>query len=115
MSIFNVTSTRDAPELVGLDSIQPEGTTQSKSLSDLEDLDLLLKLKDVGATTCRGGPPFLKTTQTPAKSTRRLALHLQARAEEDAETREPLPVGGHPLLKTTRNPMATPNQFWATI
>jgi hypothetical protein len=51
MSVFNVTSTRDAPELVGIDSNQSEGTTQSKSLSNLEeDLDLLLKLKDVGAT-----------------------------------------------------------------
>jgi hypothetical protein len=48
MSIFNVTSTRDAPNLVGLDSNQSENTTRSKPLSNLEeDLDLLLKIKDV--------------------------------------------------------------------
>jgi hypothetical protein len=53
ISVLAATSTRDAPELVGLDSNRSEGTTQSKSLSDLEeDLDLLLKLKDVAATTC---------------------------------------------------------------
>jgi hypothetical protein len=55
MSVFDATSTHDAPDLVGWDSNRSEGPTQSKSLSDLEeDLDLLLKLKDVGATTCRG-------------------------------------------------------------
>jgi hypothetical protein len=55
MSIFDMTSTRDAPKLVRSDSNRSEETTQSKSLSDLEeDLDLLLKLKDVGATACRG-------------------------------------------------------------
>jgi hypothetical protein len=51
MSIFNTTSTRDAPDLVGSYSNRSEGTTQSKSRPDLEeDLHLLLKLKDVGAT-----------------------------------------------------------------
>jgi hypothetical protein len=59
MSVFNATSTRAALELVGSDSNQSEGTTQSKSLSNLEeDLDLLLNLKDVGATACRGAPIF---------------------------------------------------------
>jgi hypothetical protein len=59
MSIFYATSTCDAPELVGSDSNRSEGTTQSKSLFDLEeDLYLLLKLKDVGATACRGAPIF---------------------------------------------------------
>jgi hypothetical protein len=59
MFIFDVTSTRGALELVGSDSNQSEGTTQSKSLSDLEeDLDLLLKLMDMGATACRGDPVF---------------------------------------------------------
>jgi hypothetical protein len=59
MSVFDATSTRDAPDLVGTDSNRSEGTTQSKSLSDLEeDLDLLLKLKDMGATACRGAPIF---------------------------------------------------------
>jgi hypothetical protein len=53
-SVFDATSARDAPGLVGSDSNQFERTTQSKSLSDLEDLDLLLKLTDVGATACRG-------------------------------------------------------------
>jgi hypothetical protein len=110
MSVFNVTPTRDAPELVGSDSNQSEGTTQSKSLFDLEDdLDLLLKLKDVGATTCWGAL-FLITTRTPTKSTYHLVLHLQARAEEDSEMREPPSVGG-PLLETTRHLMTTPNHF----
>jgi hypothetical protein len=59
MSVFDVTSTHDAPELIGLNSNRSEGTTQSKSLSDLEeDLDLLLKLKDVGATSCWGPSIF---------------------------------------------------------
>jgi hypothetical protein len=59
ISVFAATSTRDAPDLVGLDSNQSKGATQSKFLSDLEeDLDLLLKLKGVGATACRGPPVF---------------------------------------------------------
>jgi hypothetical protein len=59
ISVFNATSIRDALEQVELDTNQSEGTTQSKSLSDLkEDLDLLLKFKDVGATACRGPPVF---------------------------------------------------------
>jgi hypothetical protein len=77
-------------------------------------LDLLLKLKDVGATACWEAP-FLATTRTPMKSTPRSVLHLQASSEEDSETREPPPVGRPPLLKTTRNPMATLNRFWAAI
>jgi hypothetical protein len=105
MSIFDATSTRAVPELLGSDSNQSKGTTQSKSVFDLEeDLDLLLKLKDVGATVYRA-PPFSTTTRTPTKSTHRLVLHLQARAKEDSETREP------PLLTTTRNQMTTPNRF----
>jgi hypothetical protein len=59
MSVFYATSTRDAPDLVGLESNQSKMTTQSKCLSDLEeDLDLLLKIMDVGATTCWGAPVF---------------------------------------------------------
>jgi hypothetical protein len=59
MSVFDATSTRDAPDLVGSDSNQSEKTTRSKSLSDLEeDSDLLLKIKDLGATAYRGGPVF---------------------------------------------------------
>jgi hypothetical protein len=58
-SIFNATSTHDAPDLFGSDSNQSEKTSQSKSLADLEeDLDLLLKIKDVGATVCRAAPIF---------------------------------------------------------
>jgi hypothetical protein len=77
MSVFNATSTRDAPDLVRSDSNRSEGTTQSKSLSDLEeDWDLLLKLKDVGATACRGGP-FSTSTRTPTKRTPHAVLHLQ--------------------------------------
>jgi hypothetical protein len=57
MSVFDVTSTRDAPYLVGSDSNQSTEATQSKFFSNLEeDLDLLLKLKDVGAIACRGAP-----------------------------------------------------------
>jgi hypothetical protein len=59
MSVFDTTSTRDAPELVGLDSNRSEGTIQSKFLSKLEEyLDLLLKLKNVGATACPGASVF---------------------------------------------------------
>jgi hypothetical protein len=59
MSIFNATSTHDAPDLFGLDSNRSEKTSRSKSLADLEeDLDLLLKIKDVGATVCRAAPIF---------------------------------------------------------
>jgi hypothetical protein len=115
MSVFDATFTHEEPKLVGSDSNRSKGTTQSKSLFDLEeDLDLLLKLKDVGATACRGGA-FLTTTRTPMKSTRCLVLHLQAKAEEDSEMREPPLVGGPRLLKTTRNPLTTPNHFWAII
>jgi hypothetical protein len=57
MSVFDATSTHDAPQLAGSDSNQSEETTRPKSLSDLEeDLDLLLKFKDVGATACRAAP-----------------------------------------------------------
>jgi hypothetical protein len=53
MSIFDATSTRAAPELVGLDSNRSEETTQAESLSDLEeDSDRVLKLEDAGATAC---------------------------------------------------------------
>jgi hypothetical protein len=59
MSVFNATSTHDIPDLFGSDSNRSEKTSRSKSLSDLEEnLDLLLKIKDVGATTCRGAPIF---------------------------------------------------------
>jgi hypothetical protein len=59
MSIFNVTSTRDTPDLLGSDSNQSKNASQSKSLSDLEeDLDPLLKIKDVGAIACRVAPVF---------------------------------------------------------
>jgi hypothetical protein len=70
MSVFNATSTRTAPGLLGSDSNRSEEATQSESLSDLEeDLDHLLKLGDEGATACRG-PPFSTTTRTQTKSTR---------------------------------------------
>jgi hypothetical protein len=105
MFVFDVTSTRTAPELVGSDSNRFEGTTQSKFPSDLEeDLDCFLKLEDMG-------PPFSTTTRTPTKSTRHLVLHLQARAEEDLKMREPLLLGAPLLLTTTCNPMTTPNPF----
>jgi hypothetical protein len=55
ISIFDATSTRGVPELVRLNSNQSKETTQSESLSNLEeDLDCLLNLKDEGATDCRG-------------------------------------------------------------
>jgi hypothetical protein len=101
MSVFDATSTRDAPDLVGTDSNRSEGTTQSKSLSDLEeDLDLLLKLKDMGATAWRGAPIF--------------DIYSDSN-EKDSEMREPPLVGRTPPLKTTRNPMATLNHFRAAI
>jgi hypothetical protein len=59
MFVFDATSTRDALDLFGSNSNRPEKPSQSKSLSDLEeDLDLLLKIKDVGATACRGALVF---------------------------------------------------------
>jgi hypothetical protein len=59
MSFFNSTSTRDAPGLLGLDPNQSDNTSRSNSLSDLEeDLDLLLKIKDVGATASQEAPVF---------------------------------------------------------
>jgi hypothetical protein len=59
ISFFNATSTRDAPDLFGSDSNRSEKTSQSKSLSDLEeDLDLLLKIKDMGATVSWAAPIF---------------------------------------------------------
>jgi hypothetical protein len=115
MSVFDATSTRDAPGLVGSDSNQSENTTRSKSPSDLEeDLDLLLKIKDAEATTCRG-PPFLTSTRTPTKCTPRAVLHLQASPEKDSKMREPPLVGRPAPLETTRNPTATLNPFRATI
>jgi hypothetical protein len=116
MSVFNATSTHDAPDLVRSEKMSwSEKTTRSKSLSDLEeDLDLLLKTKDMGATAC-WGTPLSTSTRTPMKSTPRAVLHLQAGPEKDSETREPPLVGRPPPLKTTHNPMATPNYFWAAI
>jgi hypothetical protein len=59
MSVFNATFTRDAPDRLGSDSNRSKKTSRSKSLSNLEeDLDLLLKIKDVGATACREAPVF---------------------------------------------------------
>jgi hypothetical protein len=59
MSVFDATSTRAAPELIGSNSNQSGDTTQSEFLSDLkEDLDHLLKIWDEGATACRGGHIF---------------------------------------------------------
>jgi hypothetical protein len=59
MSIFNATSTRDALDLFMSDSSRSEKTSRSKFLPDLEeDLDLLLKIKDVGATACWRAPVF---------------------------------------------------------
>jgi hypothetical protein len=59
VSIFHTTSTHDAPDLFRSDLNRSKKTSQSKSLSNLEeDLDLLLKIKDVGATPCREAPIF---------------------------------------------------------
>jgi hypothetical protein len=70
ISIFNETSTRAAPGLLGLDSNRFEEASQSKSLSDLEeDMDRLFKIRDEGITACGGGA-FLTIPQTQTKSTR---------------------------------------------
>jgi hypothetical protein len=59
MSFSNSTSTRDAPDLLGSDSNRSDNTSQSKSLADLEEnLDLLLQMKDLGATAGREAPVF---------------------------------------------------------
>jgi hypothetical protein len=115
MSVFDATSTQVAPELVGSDSNQSERTTESKSLSDLEeDLDLLLKPKDVGATACRGAPIFdnysdsneeySSFSTTPSSQSRRGLRDEGATA-----------CRGPPLLTTTCNLMTTPNHFRAFI
>jgi hypothetical protein len=62
-----------------------------------------------------GWSPFLTSTRTTTKSTPRAVLHLQDDPEKDSETRESSLVGRPPPLKTTRNPMATPNHFRAAI
>jgi hypothetical protein len=65
ISIFDATSIRAAPELLGSDSNRSE---QSKSLPDLEeDLYRLLKLGDEVATACRGGPVFDNYLDSDAK------------------------------------------------
>jgi hypothetical protein len=59
ISVIQATSTRVAPDLFRSDSNQSEKTSRSKSLSNLEeDLNPLLKIKDVGATACRVAPIF---------------------------------------------------------
>jgi hypothetical protein len=58
-SIFDATSTRVAPGLLGSDSNRFEEAMQSKSLSNLEeDLDRLLRIRHEGATACRGALIF---------------------------------------------------------
>jgi hypothetical protein len=58
-SVFDATSTRAAPGLLGSDSNRSEEASRSKSLCDLEeDLDRLVKIRDEGATV-RRGPPVL--------------------------------------------------------
>jgi hypothetical protein len=56
-SIFDATSTRAAPALLGSESNRSEEASRSKSLLDLEkDLDRLFEIQDEGATTHRGLP-----------------------------------------------------------
>jgi hypothetical protein len=58
MFVFDMTSTRAAPGLLRSDSNRSEETTQSESLSNLEeDLDRLLKIRDEEPPLV-GGPPF---------------------------------------------------------
>jgi hypothetical protein len=59
MSIFDATSTRAAPELVGSDSKKFEEATRFESLFDLEeDLDRLLKLEDEGGLGDKGATAY---------------------------------------------------------
>jgi hypothetical protein len=68
-SVFYVTSTHATPGLLGSDSNRSEEALRSKSLSDLEeDLDRLFKIRDEGATACRGPPVLDYDSET--KSTR---------------------------------------------
>jgi hypothetical protein len=66
-------------------------------------LDLLLKIKDVDAIACRGGPIF----DTYSYHNEEYSLR--------STTREPPLVGRFPPLKTTRNPTATPILFRAAF
>jgi hypothetical protein len=110
MSVFNATSTRAAPGLLGSDSNQSEEATQSKSLSDLEeDLDRLLKIRDEGATACWGGGVFDNYSDSNEE------YPLTTSWSRGVEGEEPLLVGRPQFSTTTRNPMITPNHFWVII
>jgi hypothetical protein len=124
MSVFDTTSTRDASKLAGSDSNQSEGTTRPKFLSDLEeDLDLLLKFKDVGATACRAAPildnyldsneEYLLLSTTPSSRSRGVlgdegatarweALALENHSQPDGHTESFL--GSHLGLTITSTP-----------
>jgi hypothetical protein len=115
ISVFNATSTRDAPNLVGSDSNRFEKTTRSKSFSNLEeDLDLLLKIKDVGTTACWWPPIFDihldSNEEYSPRSTTPSNRSREGLEDEGATARRAAPA-----LKTTRNPTATPILFRAAF
>jgi hypothetical protein len=115
ISVFSATSTHDAPDLLGSDSNRSKKTLRSKSFSDLGRIRIRCSRLRTRAPPLAGGPPFSTSTRTPTKSTSRAVLQLQASLEKDSEMRELPPVGRPPPLKTSRNPMATPNRFRAAI
>jgi hypothetical protein len=115
ISVFDATCTHAAPELVGSDSNRSEGTTQSKSLSDLEEnLDLLLKLKDVGATVCWVAPIFDNYLDFNKKYSS-ISTTPSSQSRGGLGNEGATACRGAPLLTTTHNPTTTPYHFRAII
>jgi hypothetical protein len=119
-SVFDATSTRAAPGLLGSDSNQSEEASPSKSLSNLEeDLDRLFNIRDEGATARRGLPVLdydsdsnreypLTINLSPGgivdegATTRREALVLDNHSQPDDYSKSFL--GNHPGLTITSMP-----------
>jgi hypothetical protein len=111
MSVFNMTSIRDAPDLFRLDSNQFEKTSLSKSLSDLEeDLDLLLKIKDVGATVC-GAAPIFDTHSDSNEEYSPRSTTPSSRARKGLGDEGVTTCRGALALENHSQPEATPKHF----
>jgi hypothetical protein len=77
-------------------------------------LDLLLKIKDVDASVCRGGPVFdIYSNSSEEYSSR--STTPSSRLQKGLGDVGVTTCRAAPPLKTTRNPMATPNHFWAAF
>jgi hypothetical protein len=115
ISIFNATSTRDAPDLFVLDLNRSEKTSRSKFLFDLEEnLNLLLNIKDVGATACRGAPIF-DTYSDSNKEYSPRSTTPSSRFRKGLGDEGVTACWATPPLKTNRNPTAPPKHFRAAF